>query len=281
MRRVIEVVVLAAGLWLAVASGAAAGTYDVYGCRLPDGSTDHCGGLESSTRSGTAARNDDVRDRRRAHRQLDSWSRRAVKGTRPGGSSTPRLTRRSRTTPFTDPVRSAQAARMSTVATSGCTTMPPIWEGGSPSRYAQHVPASRYLACSGQATPVPARALATFIERSDLRILRVFLVNSMRRARVRAGRRGPHVTIWASRVGLSDPSCTEIHTRANRAVATLRRRPSTASARSPSPRRTAAAASPSVGFVVDGQIARRSSPASRLEHLHASVRRARAVPVDA
>ena len=44
MRSVMAVVVLVAGFWLASSSGAAAGTYDVYGCRLPDGQPVASGG---------------------------------------------------------------------------------------------------------------------------------------------------------------------------------------------------------------------------------------------
>ena len=144
-------------------------------------------------------------------------------------------------------------ARMGTVATSGSTTMLPT--GRARRLLATHRSRAFGMStCFVLGNPAFPLAPANLFERSDLRILRVFLVNQCDGTECAPTGEWSHVTIWAARVGLSDPSAPRFTREPTglrpdqRCAAVDGERPVTFAAED----RGGGIAT--VGFVVDGQI---------------------------
>ena len=277
MRGWISMWCLAAAAWL-LDGWSAAGTYDVYGCRLPTGQPiGAAGGVHTREASGRQ-RATDVRP---AEGSLGNSTQRSacVTTTWPAGSSTLHPTPRSRTTPSTDPVRRPVAVRMASVATSGSITMLPT--GRERRLLTTHRSRAFGIAlASFWGIPRFRSRPRTCYERSDLRILRVFLVNQCDGTECAPTGEWSHVTIWAARFGLSDPSAPRF-TRdpigfvTNDGASVEGERPVTFAAED----RGGGIAS--VGFVVDGQIDARATEPTGSEFLPASVRVFHALPVGA
>ncbi len=203
MRRVIAVLVLAAGAWLAMPSGASAGTYDVYSCRLPTGGLIAAAGW-TPYKTGPGTTSDGCATGGGLTAQLDPASRVSQNDMAGWVFDAP---------PDTT-IANYSLHRSGTTAPSGPDGYgrdiwlyhdAALWEGSSPSRYAQ-ITCLRVSFCLALGNPAFPLSPANLYERSDLRILRVFLVTQCDGAACAPTGEGSHVTIWAARVGLSDPS---------------------------------------------------------------------------